>query len=131
MSPTQELKQFAIRVRGDRDACRLDIVGELDLAVADQLEGALRFAGDARLLLIDLAGCDFFAPAEVGVLVASDREHRARGSRLAMFAAVGQPLRLLTQLGLAREGLLFATESDAIGAGGLGTDGPLAVAPAA
>jgi anti-sigma B factor antagonist len=102
-----------------RPDCRvIAVAGELDLAVAGQLESALsRIAGIAEVL-IDLSACEFLDSTGLALLVNTRNAMRDEGRRLAAFAPSPQVARLIEVTGLAGNGLIFATLEEARAATG-------------
>jgi anti-sigma B factor antagonist len=102
----------------DPDCRVIAIAGELDLAVAGQLESALsRTAGIAEVL-IDLSDCEFLDSTGLALIVNTRNAMRDEGRRLAAFAPSAQVARLIEVTGLAEAGLVFATVEEARAATG-------------
>jgi anti-sigma B factor antagonist len=103
----------------DRGAgCReLLVEGELDLAVADQLQEALDRAGEeyARVL-ISLENCEFIDSTGIAVIVAAYNRLAKEGRRIALYGASSQVLRVLSITGLAANGLVFESADQALSA---------------
>jgi anti-sigma B factor antagonist len=84
---------------------RVDVEGELDLAVADQLREALERAPGH--VLVGLEGCEFIDSTGIAVIVQAHRALGEKGRRLAVFGPSDQVLRVLTMTGLTDNGLVF------------------------
>lgn len=97
-------------VDGDRE---LRVEGELDLAVADQLQDALDGI-EAKRVLIDLAACDFIDSTGIAVIVRADQRARKNGGRVAIHSPSVQVLRVLTLSGLTENGLVFENRDQAL-----------------
>jgi len=98
------MRSFSLIEHASSPGCRRILIeGELDLAVADQLRRALGRAERSRRVVVDLEHCDFIDLAAVALLLRAGREGEgpARNPRVTIHGARGQPLRLLTVLGLA------------------------------
>jgi anti-anti-sigma factor len=95
------------------DGCReIEVRGELDFAVSDQLQQAI-VGGHSDHLLISLESCQFIDSAGIAVLV---RAHRAASSRVAAHSPAAQVLRVLEVTGLTANGLVFADREQALSA---------------
>jgi len=82
--------------------CReIEVAGELDLAVSDDLRRALERAVDrGEHVLLDLTDCDFIDSSGLAVLVHGHGALRAGGRELLLSGVAGQVLRMLTVTGL-------------------------------
>jgi anti-sigma B factor antagonist len=97
-----------------RPHCRvIAVAGELDLAVAGQLESALARTAGVGEVLIDLGACEFLDSTGLALLVNTRNAMRDEGRRLAAFAPSAQVARLIEVTGLADDGLVFATIEEA------------------
>ncbi|HVS99833.1 MAG TPA: STAS domain-containing protein [Solirubrobacterales bacterium] len=95
----------------------ITVAGELDLAVADQLEAAIdRVAADA-VVLVDLEPCEFIDSTAIALFVAARRRRRADGRQLAILRPTDQVKRVLELTGLTDNGLVFESVGDAVAAG--------------
>jgi anti-anti-sigma factor len=82
--------------------------GELDLAVADQLQDALeRAASRNDRVLIALEGCQFIDSTGIATILRAYNEMTADGRRLAVYGPSSQVLRVLSITGLTGNGLVF------------------------
>lgn len=97
----------------DPDGCELHVEGELDMAVADQLQSALDRAKECRGVVIGLERCDFIDSTGIAVIVRGQSRMRADGGGLAAYGARGGVLRVLEMTGLTKDGLIFETAEEA------------------
>jgi anti-anti-sigma factor len=80
----------------------IDVAGELDLAVSDELRAALEHAVGERLhVLVDLSACEFIDLSGVEALVFANERLKARGRKLLLYGVGGQVRRMLAVTGLA------------------------------
>jgi anti-sigma B factor antagonist len=96
------------------DVREIRIEGELDLAVADQLTDALDRAAGARVVLIDLSGCEFIDSTGTSVIVRAYVAMKNEGRRLALVAPAGQIRRSLEMIGLMQDNLVFESAETAV-----------------
>jgi anti-anti-sigma factor len=94
---------------GDGQA-EIEVRGELDLAVADQLQEAIERA-DGQRILISLAGCEFIDSTGIAVLVLASK---ADGRRLVVHSPSAQVLRIFDLTGLTGNGLVFEHREEAL-----------------
>jgi anti-anti-sigma factor len=106
------------------------VIGELDLAVADQLRDAIERSHAAEIL-ISLEDCEFIDSSGIAVIL---RAHHAAangggGGRVVMHSPRRQVLRVLEISGLASNGLVFESREAALGEAflGLGMDATLEI----
>jgi anti-sigma B factor antagonist len=103
----------------DRGAgCREILVeGELDLAVANQLQKAFDRAGEeyARVL-VSLENCEFIDSTGIAVIVAAYNRLAEDGRRIVVYGASSQVLRILSITGLTANGLVFESADQALAA---------------
>jgi anti-sigma B factor antagonist len=114
------LGTFKLIERDLRPGCReIQVEGELDLAVADQLANGLTRAGkECRHLLIGLESCEFIDSTGIAVIVHAHNEFAERGGRVAVYAPVDQVLRVLSVTGLTSNGMVFESAEEALSAFG-------------
>jgi anti-anti-sigma factor len=113
---------FEVQEAELRPDCRvIELKGELDLAVAGQLEEALERARDFRLVLIDLDRCEFLDSTGIAIFVRAHTESRREGRVVAAVRATGQVLRVLSITGLTQDGLFFESAEQALEALGPST----------
>lgn len=98
----------------DYDYRKISVLGELDLAVAGQLEEAIGKAAAAVGLLIDLSSCDFIDSMAIALFLRANREREGKGQRFALVAPHGQAERVLGLTGLNENGLVFAKVGSAL-----------------
>jgi len=80
----------------------IDVSGELDLAVSEELRAALDRAVAKRLhVLVDLGHCEFIDVSGVQVLVRAHERLGAHGRQLLLYGVHGQVKRMLAVTGLA------------------------------
>lgn len=109
--PTFELTENQ-RLPGCRE---IQVIGELDLAVADRLQRALDRAGaESSQILISLEKCEFIDSTGIAVIVAAHQKLDAQGGRLAVYGPSDQVLRILSVTGLTDNGLVFASAEEAL-----------------
>jgi anti-sigma B factor antagonist len=98
------------------DCCRIQVEGELDLAVAEQLEQVLaRVGADCREILIDLTRCEFIDSTGIATIVHAHKRFAEQGGRVVACAPSDQVLRVLSVTGLTANGLVFDNVDDALG----------------
>jgi anti-sigma B factor antagonist len=95
------------------DGRELHVEGELDLAVADQLQSALDRAEGCKGIVIGLEECDFIDSTGIAVIVRGHHRMEAAGGGLAAHSANGGVLRILEMTGLTKNGLIFETPEQA------------------
>jgi anti-anti-sigma factor len=89
------------------------VVGELDLAVADQLQEAIERARSDQTL-IDLADCRFIDSTGIAVLVRAHQSAAEEDCLLVVHSPSEQVLRVLEITGLTGNGLVFETRTEAL-----------------
>jgi anti-anti-sigma factor len=93
----------------------IQVVGEADLAVADQLRAALeRAAAEHNQILIALQRCEFIDSTVIAVILQAQSQMGTRGQRIAVYGASGQVHRVLSITGLTQNGLVFETADEAL-----------------
>jgi anti-sigma B factor antagonist len=107
---------FKLTERTFHPGCRqIRVEGELDLAVAGQLEDALaRAAAECKEVLIGLEGCEFIDSTGIAVIVHAHSQLAGQGGRLAVYAPSHQVLRVLAVTGLTSDGLVFESVEEAL-----------------
>jgi anti-anti-sigma factor len=95
--------KFELSERNFWPGCHeIEVVGELDLTVSDELGAALDRAVARRLhVLLDLGACEFIDVSAVTVLVRGQEKLKAHGSQLLLYGVDGQVGRMLSATGLA------------------------------
>lgn len=97
----------------DVDCREIRVEGELDLAVAGQLEEALERC-EGKLMLIDLGACDFVDSTGIAVILRADRRAAGDGGRVVVHSPSHQVLRILTVTGLLDSGLVAESREAAL-----------------
>jgi anti-anti-sigma factor len=113
------LRTFNLIERDLRPGCReIQVEGELDLAVAEQLADALNRAkaAECRHLLIGLEGCEFIDSTGIATIVHAHNEFAEMGGRLAVYSPAAQVLRVLSLTGLTSNGMVFESTEEALSA---------------
>lgn len=90
------------------------VEGEVDLAVADQLEQALERASQYQEVLIGLQACEFIDSTAIAVIVNAHNRMAAEGRRVAVYGPTSQVQRVLLITGLTENGLVFASLDEAL-----------------
>lgn len=96
-------------------AQEIEVEGELDLSVADQLQGAID-GSESSVTLIDLASCTFIDSTGIAVILRAYRERGEDGGRIVVHSPSDQVLKVLTITGLTGDGLVFPDRDEAIAA---------------
>ena len=110
------VRVFKLTERDLRPRCReIQVEGELDLSVAEELEEALtRAGGECRQILIGLENCDFIDSTGIAAIVQAHNQAKERGARVAVCAPSDQVLRVLSVTGLTANGLVFDSREEAL-----------------
>jgi anti-sigma B factor antagonist len=95
---------------GAREIC---VEGELDLAVADQLQDAIDRSA-AALTVINLEACDFIDSTGIAVIVRAHREKAGDGARVVAHSPNDGVRRILALTGLLDNGLVFEDRDAAL-----------------
>jgi anti-anti-sigma factor len=93
-------------------ATEIEVDGELDLSVADQLQRALDEAGPGSTL-IDLKYCTFIDSTGIAVILRAHRQREGEGGRIVVHSPSTAVLRIFTVTGLTGNGLVFADRAEA------------------
>lgn len=93
----------------------LRVFGELDLAVADQLETALEKAARDDFVLVDLTDCEFIDSTGLAAVLRGQQRQSSGGGRLVLCSPNHQVQRVLEISGLTRDGLVVADREEALG----------------
>jgi anti-sigma B factor antagonist len=111
-----QLRAFKLIEEDLRPDCRkIRVEGELDLAVAEQLEQALiRVGAECQEILIDLARCEFIDSTGIAAIVHAHKRLAEQGGRLVTYAPCAQVLRVLSVTGLTANGLVFENVEEAL-----------------
>jgi anti-sigma B factor antagonist len=113
-----QLRIFKLIERDLRPGCReIQVQGELDLAVAEQLADGLSRAGaECQHLLIGLESCEFIDSTGIAAIVHAYNEFAEKGGRVAVYAPAAQVLRVLSVTGLTSNGMVFESAEEALSA---------------
>lgn len=108
--------QFRIVENNVTPQCReLQVEGELDLAVADELKSALeRVASDKVHALIGLQGCEFIDSTGIAVILRARDQLGKEGRRLLVCGLSSQVRRILSVTGLMEDGLVCEDRDSAL-----------------
>jgi anti-anti-sigma factor len=98
-------------------ATEIEVDGELDLSVADQLQEALDEAGPGSTL-IDLKYCTFIDSTGIAVILRAHRQREEEGGRIVVHSLSSSVLRIFTVTGLTGNGLVFTDRAEASAAPG-------------
>jgi anti-anti-sigma factor len=107
-----------IEQRSDGGPAEIAVEGELDLAVAGELEDALDRAAPASTL-VDLSGCAFLDSTGIAVVLRANRRRADGDGRIVLHSASTSVLRVLTITGLTEDGLVFGDREEALAALGI------------
>jgi len=113
-----QMQRFNLTVHDPRPGCRdIQVEGELDLAVAGQLDEVLTAAvEECSHVLVGLERCAFIDSSGIAVILRAHHRMEEDGNRLAVYAPADQVKRVLSMTGLTGNGLVFATADEAIAA---------------
>jgi stage II sporulation protein AA (anti-sigma F factor antagonist) len=107
------VSRFALTEAQIDDGCReIQVEGELDLAVAAQLQEAIDRCQSDRIL-IGLESCQFIDSSGIAVIL-----NAHRGGRVLVHSPCSQVHRVLTLTGLTANGLVFDDREQALSAFG-------------
>lgn len=112
------MQRFTVTERELQPDCRdIQVEGELDLAVAAQLDEVLASAvAKCSRVLVGLEHCAFIDSSGIAVLLRARTRMEEEGNRLVVYAPTDQVLRVLTMTGLIGNGLVFDTVEEALSA---------------
>ena len=112
------MQVFKLSEKELRPGCRaIRVEGELDLAVADRLQGVLEKAAVSHeQVLVDLGACEFIDSTGIATILQAHAQMAEQGRWLAIFGASNQVERILAITGLAANGLVFKSADDALAA---------------
>jgi len=120
VGPSPTASGFELSEQSIWPGCQeIDVAGELDLAVDEELRAALDRAVEKRLhVLVDLSACEFIDVSGVEVLVQGHERLAAHGLQLLLYGVGGQVRRMLAVTGLsgANHSLLDAGPTRALAA---------------
>jgi anti-anti-sigma factor len=108
------VRTFQVREEEISGGRLLRIEGELDLAVAGQLQEAIDAAVDAAAaVVLSLDACEFIDSTGIAVILRGRSALEEAGGRLAVFGAKGGVARVFEMTGLTDGGLFFASADEA------------------
>lgn len=112
------MQRFKVTARELQPGCRdVQVEGELDLAVADELDAALAAAAaECDRVLVGLQNCAFIDSSGIAVILRAHRQLAEEGKHLAVYAPADQVLRVFATTGLIGNGLVFDTAEEALAA---------------
>jgi stage II sporulation protein AA (anti-sigma F factor antagonist) len=93
-------------------ATEIEVDGELDLSVIDQLQRAIDEAGPGSTL-IDLRHCTFIDSTGIAVILRAHQQREKDGGRIVVHSLSPAVLRIFTITGLIGNGLVFADRDEA------------------
>ncbi len=110
------MRVFKLTENEPQPGCRaIEVEGELDLAVAAEMEAALgRAVAECERLLIGLENCEFIDSTGIAAIVRAHNQMLERGGRCAVYGATGAVHRTLAITGLTENGLVFETAEQAL-----------------
>lgn len=110
------MQRFNVTEQDLQPGCRdIQIEGELDLAVAGQLDEVLANAiAECSRVLVGLERCDFIDSSGIAVILRAHNRMESDGNRLAVYAPTDQVLRVLSMTGLTSNGLVFDSAEEAL-----------------
>jgi anti-sigma B factor antagonist len=112
------MEPFALGERDHGRGCKeIEVKGEVDLAVADQLQAAIdAVSSDYERIALNLEACEFIDSTAIAVILAVHQRLEEEGRRLFLCNPRDQVLRVLSITGLADGRLVVAGVSDALAA---------------
>jgi len=112
------MQRFNVIEEDLQPGCRdIQIEGELDLAVAAQLDEILVAAAEqCSRIVVGLERCAFIDSSGIAVLLRAHNRMAEEGHRLAVYAPAAQVLRVLSMTGLTNNGLVFDNAEEALSA---------------
>src|SRR3954452_20000017 len=106
---------------GARD---VQVEGELDLAVAAQLDEVLTAAAEqCERVLVGLENCAFIDSSGIAVILRTHNRMQEEGHRLVVYAPTDQVLRVLSMTGLTSNGLVLHSIEEGLAALAASPDG--------
>lgn len=112
------MQRFKINTRDLRPGTRdVQVEGELDLAVAGQLDEVLTAAvEECSQVLVGLERCTFIDSSGIAVILRAHNRMQEDGNKLVVYAPADQVLRVLSMTGLTGNGLVFDSAEEALAA---------------
>src|SRR5829696_7640144 len=118
LTTIRPMQRFKVSERDLRPGCRnIQIEGELDLAVAGQLDEVLTKAvTECTSVLVGLERCAFIDSSGIAVILRAHNRMAEEGNRLTVYSPADQVLRVLAMTGLTANGLVFDNVEEALSA---------------
>jgi len=112
------MQRFKVSERDLESGARdIQVEGELDLAVAGQLDEVLLNAVEqCERVLVGLERCAFIDSSGIAVILRAHNRMQEEGKRLVVYAPTDQVLRVLSMTGLISNGLVFDSAAEALAA---------------
>lgn len=112
------MQRFNLSERVLRPGCKdVQVEGELDLAVAGQLDEVLvAAAAESDCVLVGLQRCAFIDSSGIAVILRAHSRMEKEGHRLAVYAPTDQVLRVLSMTGLTANSLVYDSAEEALAA---------------
>jgi anti-sigma B factor antagonist len=112
------MQRFKVSERDVESGARdIQIEGELDLAVAGQLDEILLSAVEqCQRVLVGLERCAFIDSSGIAVILRAHNRMQGDGKRLVVYGPTDQVLRVLSMTGLTSNGLVFDSADGALAA---------------
>jgi anti-anti-sigma factor len=112
------MQRFKVSERDLESGARdIQVEGELDLAVAGQLDEILLNAVEqCERVLVGLERCAFIDSSGIAVILRAHNRMEEGGKRLVVYAPTDQVLRVLSMTGLTSNGLVFDSADEALAA---------------
>ena len=112
------MQRFNVTTTDRQPGCRdIQVEGELDLAVAGQLDEVLSAAAaECDCILVGLGSCAFIDSSGIAVILRARNRMEEEGHRLAVYGPSDQVLRVLSMTGLTANGLVFDSAEEALAA---------------
>jgi anti-anti-sigma factor len=112
------MQRFKVNTRDLRPGTRdVQVEGELDLAVAGQLDEVLTVAvEECSQVLVGLERCAFIDSSGIAVILRAHNRMQEDGNRLVVYAPTDQVLRVLSMTGLTNNSLVFDSAEQALAA---------------
>jgi anti-anti-sigma factor len=112
------VQRFTVTEREVQPDCRdIQVEGELDLAVAEQLDEVLAAAAaKCSRILVGLERCAFIDSSGIAVLLRARTRMEEEGNRLVVYGPTAQVQRVLSVTGLLGNGLVYETADEAVSA---------------
>jgi len=112
------MQRFKVTERDLESGAReIQIEGELDLAVAGQLDEVLGKACEqCERVLVGLERCAFIDSSGIAVILRAHSRMQEDGNRLVVYGPTDQVLRVLSMTGLTSNGLVFDSAEQALSA---------------